>query len=181
MSHGSARWCRPTGGSRRSRIWSVPAPRGEGTYVLEVRASWEPTGSREGSRLGRLIRRRKPAAVTSSAVRRVVFTVIDPAAELSGGRARRARPRNRGRRDRPDAVAQLSAAGRRPIAGGGARPVRLGGSAGGPDRAVAPRSAARLDHAHRRGGGQARPGRRHRAWPGRPSGSRSLIPSGLIV
>ncbi len=63
-----------------AQSWSVTAPRAEGTYVLEVRATWEPSGARDGSRLGRLIRRRKPAAVTTSATRRVVLTVIDPQA-----------------------------------------------------------------------------------------------------
>jgi hypothetical protein len=64
-----------------AQSWSVIAPRAEGTYVLEVRATWEPNGTRDGSRLGRLIRRRKPAAVTSSATRRVMLTVIDPQAQ----------------------------------------------------------------------------------------------------
>jgi hypothetical protein len=59
------------------RTWSLRAPEREGTYVLEIQASWEPEG-RESSRLGRLIRRRKPAAVARSAVRRVIVTVFDP-------------------------------------------------------------------------------------------------------
>src|SRR5262249_44966210 len=59
------------------RIWNLQAPRTKGTYVLEIHASWEPAG-RDGSRLGRLIRRRKPAAVTNAAVRRVAVTVLDP-------------------------------------------------------------------------------------------------------
>jgi hypothetical protein len=66
-----------------ARSFSVTAPRVEGTYVLEVRAAWEGTGNREGSRLGRLIRRRRLATVSSSAARRVVFTVIDPGTSLS--------------------------------------------------------------------------------------------------
>ena len=65
-----------------ARIWNVRAPRAEGTYVLEVRATWEPAAGREGSRLARLIRRRRPGAVTSSAVRRVAFTVVDPEARV---------------------------------------------------------------------------------------------------
>ena len=77
-----------------AQSWSVTAPRAEGTYVLEVRATWEPTGARDGSRLGRLIRRRKPATVMTSASRRVVLTVIDPQARSAAaggtgaGRAR---------------------------------------------------------------------------------------------
>jgi hypothetical protein len=63
-----------------SRTWNVRAPRAEGTYVLEVSATWEPTAGHEGSRLARLIRRRKPGSVARSAVRRVAFTVVDPAA-----------------------------------------------------------------------------------------------------
>ncbi len=71
------------------QVWNLRAPRMEGTYVLEVQASWEPVGTREGSRLSRLIRRRKPAAVTSSSVRKVAFTVIDPTArEAEGGHGR---------------------------------------------------------------------------------------------
>jgi hypothetical protein len=64
------------------RSFGVTAPRAEGTYVLEVRASWEPTANREGTRLGRLIRRYRSSPVSSSATRRVVFTVIDPAANV---------------------------------------------------------------------------------------------------
>ena len=67
-----------------SRIWNVRAPRIEGTYVLEVRANWEPTVGREESRLARLIRRHKPGMALNSAVRRVAFTVVDPAATLGG-------------------------------------------------------------------------------------------------
>jgi hypothetical protein len=63
-----------------SRTWTVKAPRAEGTYVLEVSASWLSSGTRESSVLSRFIRRRRPAVVPNSAVRRVVFTVVDPAA-----------------------------------------------------------------------------------------------------
>src|SRR5262249_16379040 len=69
-------------------IWSLRAPEGGGTYVLETHATWEPEG-RDGSRLGRLIRRRKPAAATSSAVRRIVFTVLDPLAHRAAPEASR--------------------------------------------------------------------------------------------
>jgi hypothetical protein len=60
-----------------ARVWNIPAPLAEGTYVLEVRATWE-SAVRDGSRIGRLIRRRKAQSVAGSAVRRVAFTVIDP-------------------------------------------------------------------------------------------------------
>jgi hypothetical protein len=63
-----------------AQSWSLKAPRVEGSYVLEIRATWEPTGVRDGSRLSRLIRRRKPAAVPTSTVRRLALTVIDPKA-----------------------------------------------------------------------------------------------------
>ncbi len=46
--------------------------------MLELHATWEPAGARDGSRLGRLIRRRKPVPVPSSATRRVVFAVVSP-------------------------------------------------------------------------------------------------------
>ncbi len=59
-----------------ARVWNVPAPVAEGTYVLEIRANWE-SAVRDGTRIGRLIRRRKSASVSGSAVRRVEFTVID--------------------------------------------------------------------------------------------------------
>lgn len=58
--------------------WQVPAPRDEGSYVLELSAAWEPAGAREGSRLSRLIHRRKPAPVTNTAARRMVLAVVSP-------------------------------------------------------------------------------------------------------
>jgi hypothetical protein len=60
------------------RLLTVPAPTSEGTYVLEVSATWEPSGSRDGTRLGRLIRRRKVQAASSTASRRVTFSVVAP-------------------------------------------------------------------------------------------------------
>ncbi|QEH35900.1 hypothetical protein OJF2_44570 [Aquisphaera giovannonii] len=60
-------------------LWTVPAPRQEGSYVVEFHSAWEPAGPREGSRLGRLIRRRKPTPVASSATRRAVLAVVAPA------------------------------------------------------------------------------------------------------
>ncbi len=59
------------------RLLNLRAPRAEGTYVVEVQASWEPI-VREGSRLGRLIRRHKPATAATSAVRRTALVVVAP-------------------------------------------------------------------------------------------------------
>jgi hypothetical protein len=95
------------------RTWSVRAPRAEGTYVLEVSASWVSTGSREGSVLGRLIRRRRPASVPNSAVRRVVFTVVDPATSSSApGRD------GHGRETEVDAIDLTRSRSYRPLAAG---------------------------------------------------------------
>ncbi|MBX6314219.1 MAG: hypothetical protein IRY99_15100, partial [Isosphaeraceae bacterium] len=57
-------------------VLEVPAPRVEGTYVLEVRAAWEAAAA-EGSRVSRLIRRRR-GPLTGSASRRVTLTVVGP-------------------------------------------------------------------------------------------------------
>ncbi len=72
-----------------ARVWNVPAPLAEGTYILEIRATWE-SAVRDGTRLGRLIRRRKSTSVSGSAIRRVAFVVIDsqrgPAAAAGSSR-----------------------------------------------------------------------------------------------
>ncbi len=68
------------------RVLALPAPPVEGAYVVEVQAVWEPV-AREGSRLGRLIRRRKSAVAATSAVRRVSLVVLDPAAKAVAGAA----------------------------------------------------------------------------------------------
>ena len=61
-------------------------------------------GVRDSSRLGRLIRRRKPAAVTSSATRRLVFTVIDPQSRPAGGASGTAGREAHGRETEVDAI-----------------------------------------------------------------------------
>ena len=101
------------------RMWSLTAPRGEGTYVLEVSASWQPTGSRDGLLLGRLIRRRRPAVVASTSVRRVVFTVIDPL-------ARQAAIGREGRENEVDAIDLARARSFRPLAAGRSPPAEVG-------------------------------------------------------
>jgi hypothetical protein len=94
-----------------TRIWTVRAPKAEGTYVLEVSASWVSAGAREGSVLGRLIRRRWPATVPNSAMRRVVFTVVDPAAGAG-------RHDNHGREVEIDAIDLTQSRRLRPMAVG---------------------------------------------------------------
>jgi hypothetical protein len=56
---------------------AVPMPVVEGTYVLEVRSTWEPTGRQESTRLKGWLRRwrRGPSATTT--VRRVTLAVVD--------------------------------------------------------------------------------------------------------
>ena len=110
----------------QSRIWNVRAPRAEGTYVLEVSAVWEPAAGHEGSRLARLIRRRKPGAVTSSAVRRVAFTVVDPAAKVGAiGRD------GAGREKEVDSVDLSRPRSHRPVATGRSPAFAPGSSAWG--------------------------------------------------
>ena len=121
--------CVPT--NRRepaAQSWSLIAPRAEGTYVLEVRATWEPSGARDGSRLGRLIRRRKPAAVTDLGhPPRGLDGHRSPGPIGRGGRA----GDGHGRETEVDAIDlarlrsyRLLAVG--PIADGGARPALPG-------------------------------------------------------
>ncbi|HWE36437.1 MAG TPA: hypothetical protein VG406_07720 [Isosphaeraceae bacterium] len=56
---------------------TVRAPRAEGTYVLDLHASWETVERAEGLRLSRLVRRWRSVG-GRSASRRVVLTVLDP-------------------------------------------------------------------------------------------------------
>lgn len=64
-----------------SWILPVRVPAAEGLYTLEVRATWEPAADADGSRLGRFLRRRRPApAGGSAATRRVSLAVVDPKA-----------------------------------------------------------------------------------------------------
>ena len=162
------------------RITTMRAPRSEGTYVLEIRASWEPL-VRDGSRLGRLIRRRKPAAAASSAVRRVMLTVLDPMAMEGRPPGREAR---KGEVE-VDSVDLTRSRSYRPLASGRSPLAEPGHSAWAvpAEALIEPSRRDRL-----RGWSSApaptrpswnRPTRR--AWPGRPSASKSRIPIGLIV
>ena len=85
--------------------------------MLEVAATWEPAAGHDGSRLARLIRRRRPGAVTSSAVRRVAFTVVDPEARVGAIGLDGFRPRDGGRFGRSVAAAQPPAGRDRTVTG----------------------------------------------------------------
>ncbi len=70
-------------------LMNVPAPAVEGTYVLEVQASWQPVEDQEGTRIGRLIRRRRRSwNGPTTASRRVSFAVVAP----DGGQSPEVRP-----------------------------------------------------------------------------------------
>ena len=60
-----------------ARVLGVPMPVEEGTYVVEIGASWEPVETLEGNRLTRLFHRRKGAS-SGSATRRVTLAVLGP-------------------------------------------------------------------------------------------------------
>ncbi len=77
-----------------NRILTLPAPRDEGAYVLEIQASWEPV-VHEGTRLGRLIRRRR-ASVTTTAIRRVSVIAMAPSPRPAPGESASGRDRKRG-------------------------------------------------------------------------------------
>lgn len=70
------------------RVWEVVAPRAEGTYVLEIRANWEPAPSsgRDGLLIARLVRRRRSPGASGSAVRRVSLTVLGSGQAHDGGK-----------------------------------------------------------------------------------------------
>lgn len=63
-----------------SRVLAVPAPQVDGTYVLEVRATWEPVEALEGSRLSRWLKRKRSGPPVSAS-RRVSFVVLGPEPE----------------------------------------------------------------------------------------------------
>ncbi|MHB1561380.1 MAG: hypothetical protein ACYC61_28365, partial [Isosphaeraceae bacterium] len=104
------------------RLLNLRAPRLEGTYVVEVQASWEPI-AQEGSRLGRLIRRRKPATAATSSVRKTALAVIAPRGAAQPAEATPGEPRRPGSEVAVDSVDlsrprvhRLLANGRSPLA-----------------------------------------------------------------
>jgi hypothetical protein len=59
-----------------ARLLAVPAPRAEGTYVLEIQSSWEPVANLEGTRLGRWWRRRRSGGGAMNAAERQVALAV---------------------------------------------------------------------------------------------------------
>ncbi len=57
---------------------NVTARGPEGTYVLEVKTSWEPLGDAAGTRLGRWVRRRRNPSQTTSSTRRLTLAILGP-------------------------------------------------------------------------------------------------------
>ena len=107
-------------------IWTVPPQTVEGTYVLEFHADWEPSGTRESSRLSRLIRRRKPASVANSATRRMILAVVSPVDPESSSASSSAPQAGGGRETEVDALdmarirtTRFSASGRSPAVAAG--------------------------------------------------------------
>ncbi|WP_435008971.1 hypothetical protein P12x_000220 [Tundrisphaera lichenicola] len=61
----------------------VTAKGPEGTYILEIKTSWEPMGDPAGSRLGRWLRRRRNPSQTTSASRRLSVAILGPRSPAS--------------------------------------------------------------------------------------------------
>ena len=103
-----------------STLLQVKAPEAEGTYVLELHASWEPAPSYEGNKLLRLIRRGKRGLFgTATASRKVTLAVLsaDSAKPVAG------KP---GRDLEVDLIDLSKVRGHRPSASGRS-PLALGG------------------------------------------------------
>lgn len=56
-------------------LLSIPAPKAEGSYVLEVHATWEPPAGTEGSRIARLFKKRRGGSPVE-VVRRTSLAVV---------------------------------------------------------------------------------------------------------
>ncbi len=69
------------GGRPSGAVVPILMPKVEGTYVLEVHATWEPAVGTEGSRLARLLKRRRNP-LPSSASRKVSLAVVGPKGPL---------------------------------------------------------------------------------------------------
>jgi len=111
-------------------VFRLRAPEAEGTYVLELRASWEPAPAHEGKIFNRLIRRGKRGIFgTSSATRRVTLVVLGPSDP---------KPAAAGRDQEVDAVDLARPRPLRPTASGrGPLPAEGRGAWPVPDEALA--------------------------------------------
>src|SRR5262249_33823886 len=56
----------------------IPAPLAEGTYVLEVRSSWQPIAGRDETWLRRWLKRRRGVSAMTTSTRRVALAVVGP-------------------------------------------------------------------------------------------------------
>ena len=105
---------------RPTRTLSVPAPPAEGTYVLELRSSWEPTATPEGPRLVRWLRRRRGGSTGAAptSIRRATLAVVAPGspAAVPAGQAE----------ELVDSVDLGRSRGSRPLASGRAPPSASG-------------------------------------------------------
>jgi hypothetical protein len=104
----------------------LTAPAAEGTYVLHVRATWEPAPARDGGLFNRLIHRGKRGrAVAASASRRVTLAVL-----ADKGEPAPARGANRGDRE-VDAIDLTRSRVHRASASGRAATAAAGAGTGG--------------------------------------------------
>ena len=101
------------------RTWNLTAPRSEGTYVLEVSASWEPVGNRDSLLLGRA----DPASETSVSCKHE-HTARCLHGDRSGGTA--GCDRARGRESEVDAIDLARTRSFRPAAAGRSRSAEGG-------------------------------------------------------
>ena len=148
-------------------VLSVRMPEKPGTYVLNLQATWEPIVALEGSRIGRLIRRKRttwPGPTMAS--RRTTLVVLDPDKGLSQVTTQRRRGRDlaadsRGLSTTERPGIKVPPDGFRSLARASDSGLGLAGSRGGAGRSRVSRSPERLDLGQRRG--------RH-AWTRRPDG-----------
>ena len=149
-----------------SRLWSVPAPAKEGTYVLELQAVWEAVGARDGSRIGRLIRRRKGAHCGDGRAGCVVLTVVDPAIKAGAVLSNEGQILARSRSipwTWPGSAIEVLGLGAVARVGGG---LVLGNPRRDPRRGGPPREGA----PNGCGASSPAPGRAREPGPGRPDG-----------
>ncbi len=77
----------PTNTAKADRptwLFEVQTPHQEGTYVLEIKTTWEPAvAENEGNRLSRLLRRWRAGNAARTMSRRVTLAVVSPASNMA--------------------------------------------------------------------------------------------------